>query len=119
MTWWNFVEKLLGVSRIYYLFCLSTVLILFTLEFTEHQRTVFCVFSGDGVNRLRNYLNNDPQALYDTEGTMYDDREMPEGDNEHQVATQMNMTTINDEYDADEDPEMGEGSQYGGEVEGS
>ncbi|RAL60725.1 hypothetical protein DID88_009831 [Monilinia fructigena] len=28
-------------------------------EFTEHQRNVFCVFSGPGVNGLRNYLTRD------------------------------------------------------------
>jgi F-box and leucine-rich repeat protein GRR1 len=27
------------------------------LEFNEEQRQVFCVFSGDGVNKLRDYLN--------------------------------------------------------------
>lgn len=29
------------------------------LEFTEHQRNVFCVFSGQGVSNLRRYLNTD------------------------------------------------------------
>lgn len=29
-------------------------------EFTEHQRTVFCVFSGNGVSSLRRHLNSDP-----------------------------------------------------------
>lgn len=28
------------------------------LEFTEHQRNVFCVFSGRGVTDLRTHLNN-------------------------------------------------------------
>lgn len=28
------------------------------LEFNEHQRDVFCVFSGSGVQRLRDYLND-------------------------------------------------------------
>ncbi|KAL2022404.1 hypothetical protein VTK56DRAFT_5471 [Thermocarpiscus australiensis] len=32
-------------------------------EFTEHQRSVFCVFSGQGVVNLRKYLNN--QAFAD------------------------------------------------------
>lgn len=27
-------------------------------EFNEHQREVFCVFSGSGVTRLRIYLNS-------------------------------------------------------------
>ena len=32
-----------------------------SLEFNEHQRNVFCVFSGNGVSRLREYLNNSPE----------------------------------------------------------
>lgn len=30
-------------------------------EFTEHQRSVFCVFSGTCVKRLREYLNTAPE----------------------------------------------------------
>lgn len=30
-------------------------------DFTEHQRAVFCVFSGQGVMGLRNYLNTQPE----------------------------------------------------------
>lgn len=30
-------------------------------EFTEHQRSVFCVFSGTCVKRLRDYLNAAPE----------------------------------------------------------
>jgi hypothetical protein len=45
-------------------------------EFNDHQRDVFCVFSNEGVNRLRNYLNADAaNHPYDAEGTMYDDNE--------------------------------------------
>lgn len=35
------------------------VLTILCLEFTEHQRQVFCVFSGQGVIGLRRYLNNE------------------------------------------------------------
>jgi hypothetical protein len=44
-------------------------------EFNDHQRDVFCVFSNNGVTRLRDYLNSDPNnhPQYDTESTMYDD----------------------------------------------
>lgn len=85
-------------------------------EFTEHQRHVFCVFSGDGVNRLRNYLNESPETLYDTEGTMYDDREGEDMDS-HQVAGLMHTTNLNDEDDDDMDEvDGGDGSQY--ELEG-
>ncbi|KAK3937705.1 SCF E3 ubiquitin ligase complex F-box protein grrA [Diplogelasinospora grovesii] len=36
-------------------------------EFTEHQRSVFCVFSGQGVVNLRRYLNNE-RAFADLQG---------------------------------------------------
>ncbi|KAL5116858.1 SCF ubiquitin ligase complex subunit [Pleosporales sp. CAS-2024a] len=45
-------------------------------EFNEHQRDVFCVFSGVGVTRLRVFLNTNGQGelrAYDAEGTMYAD----------------------------------------------
>lgn len=32
-----------------------------SLDFTEHQRNVFCVFSGNGVIGLRRYLNTRPE----------------------------------------------------------
>ena len=113
-------EAPVGESQTAYASCLYQALLTQPpfLEFTEHQRTVFCVFSGDGVNRLRNYLNTDPQSIYDTEGTMYDDREITDGDNDQQVASLMNMAGINDDEDGEEDPEVGEGSQFGGEAEG-
>jgi len=46
-------------------------------EFNDHQRDVFCVFSGNGVTRLRDYLNQEHSLhQYDTDGTMYDDGNM-------------------------------------------
>ncbi|KAF2231343.1 RNI-like protein [Viridothelium virens] len=44
-------------------------------EFNDHQRDVFCVFSGPGVGRLRAYLNEEATAsnAYDGETTMFDD----------------------------------------------
>ncbi|KAF2275430.1 RNI-like protein [Westerdykella ornata] len=59
-------------------------------EFNEHQREVFCVFSGAGVVRLRQYLLNNPPGMVprlgfgtgdnpnDAATTMYDDGEEPE-----------------------------------------
>ena len=85
-------------------------------EFTEHQRTVFCVFSGDGVNRLRTYLNSQPD-IYETEGTMYDDREGEDIDNDQQVAGLMHATGLNDDDD-DMDEVGGDESQYELEGEG-
>ena len=49
---------------------------------------------------------------------MYDDREVTDGDNDRQVASLMNMAGINDEDDNEEDTEVLDGSQYGGEQEG-
>lgn len=106
--------------RVSILFSFDSKQLTYPAEFTEHQRTVFCVFSGEGVNRLRNYLNEAPQVTYDTEGTMYDDRD-PEGDidAEGQVAGLMNATAINDDDEDMDEIEAGEGSQYdGGEGEG-
>lgn len=78
---------------------------------------MFCVFSGEGVNRLRSYLNESPETLYDTEGTMYDDREGEDMDTDHHVAGLMHATGLNDDDDDDMDEvDGGEGSQY--ELEG-
>ncbi|KAL9033286.1 MAG: hypothetical protein Q9214_007587, partial [Letrouitia sp. 1 TL-2023] len=87
--------------------------------FTDHQRNMFCVFSGEGVNRLRNRLNADPPPLYDTEGTMYDDHDGEDGDADQQVTGLMNATGLGaDDDDMNEEDEAGEGSQYGGEADG-
>ena len=97
----------------YYLYHLLILAYLPT-EFTDHQRNVFCVFSGEGVNRLRNYLNDDPTGIYDTESTMYDDHELVDGDNDHQVGS----LRINDDDDVDDDPDGGDGSDDGAQAEG-
>lgn len=97
-------------------------------EFTEHQRTMFCVFSGPGVNRLREYLNSDaPATIYAPEGTMYDDRvaritdddgEAEYSDDDQQVTGMMNATGlgVDDDDDMNDEDEAGEGSQYGAEA---
>ena len=87
-------------------------------EFTEHQRNVFCVFSGDGVNRLRDFLNDGPQQVYDNDGTMFDDREGEEGETDQQMVGLMHATGIDDGDDMDDEVDTGEGSQYGGEQDG-
>jgi F-box and leucine-rich repeat protein GRR1 len=74
-------------------------------EFTQQQREVFCVFSGEGVIRLRDFLNRNAVPFHEeTEATMYDDDEELDED-EGQVTGLMNATAINDE----EDDEMGDG----------
>ena len=80
---------------------------------------MFCVFSGEGVNRLRTYLNEAPESTYDTEGTMYDDRDPDiDTDADGQVTGLMNATGINDDDEDMDEVDIGEGSQYGGEGEG-
>ena len=63
-------------------------------EFNEHQRDVFCVFSGSGVDRLRKYLNTDmrhpdPMGVYDGEGSvnMFDDDNDTTHTDAHTVGT--------------------------------
>ena len=88
-------------------------------EFTEHQRHVFCVFSGDGVNKLRTYLNEiGPDIVYDTEGTMYDDREGDDMDTDQHLPGLMHATGINDDDDDMDEVDGGDGSQYELEGEG-
>jgi F-box and leucine-rich repeat protein GRR1 len=66
-------------------------------EFTQQQRDVFCVFSGEGVTRLREYLNRDIGTMREvTEATMYDDDEELDED-EGQVTGLMHATDLNDE----------------------
>ncbi|KAL1986263.1 hypothetical protein VTN96DRAFT_6631 [Rasamsonia emersonii] len=74
-------------------------------EFTQQQREVFCVFSGEGVARLREFLNRNYVPFHEeTEATMYDDDEELDED-EGQVTGLMNAAAIHDE----EDDEMGDG----------
>lgn len=90
---------------------------MFNQEFTDHQRNVFCVFSGDGVNRLRKYLNEDPVATYEPDGIMFDDQDgEAEADQTVQMAGMMNATGLGpDDEDMEDDVDVGDGSQYGGE----
>ncbi|OKL60306.1 SCF E3 ubiquitin ligase complex F-box protein grrA [Talaromyces atroroseus] len=72
-------------------------------EFTQQQREVFCVFSGDGVVKLRDYLNRNAVPYPpETEATMYDDEDELD-EEENQVAGLMSATVIRDD-----DDEMGD-----------
>jgi hypothetical protein len=51
------------------------------VDFNDHQRDVFCVFSGNGVNRLRVHLNQEASRTFEVEGTMYDDSNIEDGEN--------------------------------------
>ncbi|KZF22147.1 RNI-like protein [Xylona heveae TC161] len=95
-------------------------------EFTDHQRDVFCVFSGEGVKDLRNYLNQ-AALQYEAEGTRFND-DADESESEivmattpHVAASQhvtnlLNATGLGEPEDADED--LGEGSENGHEEQG-
>jgi F-box and leucine-rich repeat protein GRR1 len=79
----------------------------FPTEFNEHQRDVFCVFSGVGVQRLRNYLNTDTahsrRTLFEDEGTMYDDEAEPPElmDNVTAQANGMGIEDMDDDFGDD------------------
>ncbi|KAJ5084514.1 hypothetical protein NUU61_009093 [Penicillium alfredii] len=76
-------------------------------EFTQQQRDVFCVFSGEGVKRLREFLNqNHSPPQEETEATMYDDDEELDED-EGQMTGLMHATAINDEDYIDVEPSNG------------
>ncbi|CAG8984120.1 hypothetical protein HYALB_00006222 [Hymenoscyphus albidus] len=65
-------------------------------EFTDHQRSVFCVFSGNGVVRLRNHLSAESFDEIDQDGeTIADDDQTMTG--------MMHTTNINAEEDVDAD----------------
>ncbi|KAF2001747.1 RNI-like protein [Amniculicola lignicola CBS 123094] len=84
-------------------------------EFNDHQRDVFCVFSGIGVQRLRNYLNvesdarpnNMPLPIFDADGAIMEEAEEP--DVIRNVTAQANGMAIDEMED-----EFGEGSEMMG-----
>ena len=95
-------------------------------EFTEHQRNVFCVFSGAGVTGLRNHLNH---TAVTTPGSAYDDPMITVSDDDDQTMTGMvdatamlGMVTTplqlangeDEDADGDEELEDGDGQGEGG-----
>lgn len=73
-------------------------------EFTEQQRDLFCVFSGDGISELRDFLNRTVTTILQEgmDATMYDDDDELDEQEGH-VTGLMNATAINDdEYVVDE-----------------
>lgn len=70
---------------------------------------VFCVFSGEGVSQLRDYLNQSPPFMYDPEGTMYDDGAGEDPDTDH-MAGLMQSANLGEEDDMDFEVELGDGS---------
>lgn len=92
-------------------------------EFTEHQRNVFCVFSGQGVVDLRNYLNN--EASMQTQAQVVDAEDdddtvngadAEDGDDDQTMTGMMNAAAITAvEDDGDEELEDADGGQNDGE----
>ncbi|KAH8692787.1 putative ubiquitin ligase complex F-box protein GRR1 [Talaromyces proteolyticus] len=73
-------------------------------EFTQQQRDLFCVFSGEGVSRLREFLNRNAVPYPEgPEATMYDDDEELDEDENH-VTGLMSAASIRDD-----DDDMGDG----------
>ncbi|KAI9806296.1 MAG: hypothetical protein M1825_006411 [Sarcosagium campestre] len=99
-------------------------------EFTDHQREVFCVFSGAGVKDLRHHLNHDQelrdslareQATFppDADGSfIYEDGDdAAQDDDEQQVAGLMGATAIHGDAGTvvvDMDDEVADESEIGG-----
>jgi len=85
-------------------------------EFTEHQRNVFCVFSGQGVTGLRNHLNRlEPTGGYDDPMTGADDDDDQTMTGMVGATALMGMNPLNgDDEDADEELEDGDGAGDGG-----
>ena len=70
----------------------------FAPEFNNHQRNVFCVFSGAGIGRLREYLNQVPvHRPYEDNYTMYNEDRDENDVTEDNVSTD---TLMNDENTA-------------------
>ncbi|KAI1377101.1 RNI-like protein [Hypoxylon crocopeplum] len=87
-------------------------------DFTEHQRAVFCVFSGQGVTGLRHYLNTQPEFLEHRsfQPSLFPLRRAPAT---NQTATQGQAQPLApapdmdgfDDADGAEDDDMGDGSE--------
>lgn len=88
-------------------------------EFNEHQRDVFCVFSGVGVQRLRAFLNTNSQhgdpdlPLNNHEGTMYHEAE--DGDGVVTAVTAQAHVMAIDEHENDMDEDDGDDSEMAGQ----
>lgn len=81
------------------------------LDFTEHQRSVFCVFSGTGVNGLRRFLNTKPEfAEYQDVARPPRRRSTVAHGGDTTPGPILDMDGI-DEADGVEDDDMGDGSE--------
>lgn len=83
------------------------------LEFNEHQRDVFCVFSGVGVQRLRGYLNTDTSHRRNPvfeDGTGFDD-----GPGDHDMMMNVTAQAHGMGIDDNMDEDFGDGSELMGD----
>ncbi|KAL1974037.1 hypothetical protein VTN31DRAFT_5597 [Thermomyces dupontii] len=78
-------------------------------EFTPQQREVFCVFSGEGVSKLRDFLNRNAVSYPEGSETIYVDGEADE--EEGRVTGMMNATAIHDRGDDEMVDGVNEASQ--------
>lgn len=77
-------------------------------EFTEHQRQVFCVYSGTGVSGLRRYLNTQSEFADFSDGIGMHTRRRAAPPNDAVPITDVDGF---DEADGVEDDDMGDGSE--------
>jgi F-box and leucine-rich repeat protein GRR1 len=89
-----------------------------TIEFTEHQREVFCVFSGPGVNRLRTYLNQEALRFFTADTFIYEEGDGDIAEDEQQeVAGLLGAAALGDggaEADGEDvDEDFLDGSENG------
>ncbi|KAI0160004.1 RNI-like protein [Hypoxylon sp. FL1284] len=89
-------------------------------DFTEHQRAVFCVFSGQGVAGLRQYLNTQPEfAEYQMQQptpfalrrALAANQDGTQGQGQGPTAALVADMDGFDEADGVEDDDMGDGSE--------
>jgi F-box and leucine-rich repeat protein GRR1 len=82
-------------------------------EFTEHQRSVFCVFSGSGVTDLRHHLNQLGAHGVDPSVDDADNDYLPQmngdADDDQTMTGMMGATVLNGDEDADADEELDDG----------
>jgi F-box and leucine-rich repeat protein GRR1 len=84
------------------------------IEFTEHQRNVFCVFSGVGVRDLRDHLNQfEHVAIRDDDESTLDAQRSAGGIDQNMTGMAgVGILNADEDEDADGDEELedGEGS---------
>ncbi|KAI1463399.1 RNI-like protein [Daldinia caldariorum] len=89
-------------------------------DFTEHQRAVFCVFSGQGVMGLRNYLNTHPEfaeyhmhqpTVLTSRRPVQINQDVAQGQHSSLVPLPTSDMDGFDDVDGVEDDDMGDGSE--------